>query len=79
MHSVTREYKQKIRDKLTTLFSNIDNNLYSKSQTVIISKKNFVDIKEFLHHKNTKYKLHKDQENGMRVIYKNITLNIIGE
>jgi hypothetical protein len=79
VRSVTREYKQKIRDKLVTIFSNFDNDLYSASQTVIMSKKDLDDLKEFLHHKNTKYRLYQEWENGMIVMHKNMTLNIMGE
>jgi len=59
VHSVTREYKQKIKNKLMTVFSNFDNNLYSTSQTVIISKKDLIDLKEYLHHKKTKYTINR--------------------
>jgi hypothetical protein len=79
VRSVTREYKQKIRGKLVTLFSNFDNDLYAASQTVIMSKKDLVDLKEFLHHKNTKYRLYQEWENGMVITHKNMMLNIIGE
>ncbi|WP_396189489.1 hypothetical protein [Flavobacterium sp.] len=79
VRSVTREYKQKIMAKLSSIFESFNDNHYGISQMVVISQKDVLDLKEYLHHKKTKYVINKDNGNGMVVMHKNIILNIIAE